>query len=64
MQALWKAIVGEGNRALTVIGLGAVLAAVGTFLQTGELDLTTLGVGLSGLVGVFARGGGTGSDAP
>ena len=64
MQALWTAIVGEGNRKTTIVGIGALLCGVGSFLQSGELDLTTLGVGFAALVGLFSRGGGTGSDAP
>ncbi len=64
METIWKAIIGKGNRAVTIMGIGALLCALGKFLQTGELDTETLGVGFAGLVGLFARGGGTGSDAP
>ena len=63
MQAFWKSMVGTGNRKTTVVGVGAILAAIGMFLQTGELNVEQFGIGLSGLVGLFARGGGTGSDA-
>ncbi len=64
MQALWKAIVGEGNRKTTIVGVGAILCAVGAFLQSGELNLELLALGLAGLGSMFARGGGTGSDSP
>ena len=64
MQALWKAITGSGNRAVTVMGVGAVICAFGKFLMSGEIDMETLGIGFGGLIGLLARGGGTGSDAP
>ena len=64
MQSIWKAIVGTGNRAVTIMGIGAILCGLGKWLQTGELDLETLGVGFAGIIGLLARGGGTGSDTP
>jgi hypothetical protein len=64
MLKLWQAMVGEGNRKTTFMGIGALLCGLGTFFQTGELDFVTLGLGFTALVGLFARGGGTGSDTP
>ncbi len=64
MEAIRQAILGKGNRATSILGIAAIFVALGNFLLTGELDTTSLGVGFSGLIGLFARGGGTGSDKP
>ncbi len=60
MQGLWKAMVGEGSRKMTILGIGAILGVVATFIQTGELNLELLVLSVMGLVG---RDGGNGSAA-
>lgn len=64
MKELWKAVFGSGNRMTTAAGIGAVAASIGGWLQSGEFDANTFGIGMAGLVGLLSRGGGTGSDAP
>ncbi len=66
MAAFLKAIFGKGNRSTSVMGAGAVLTLLGTFLMTGEVNKEALGVATAFVAGGLglARGGGTGSDTP
>ena len=60
MQSLWKAMIGEGGRKMTILGIGAILGVVATFMQTGELNVELLILSVMGLMG---RDGGNGSDS-
>lgn len=55
MQALWKNIVGD--KLTTFAGIGAILSAIGLFLQTGELNINQIGMAFAGLVGLGSTGG-------
>jgi hypothetical protein len=68
MKALRQAILGEGNRANTIMGICAVAGGILLWLSTGELNtesiITGAGMVAAGLGLGFSRGGGTGSDTP
>jgi hypothetical protein len=64
MDKLRKAILGTGNRSLSIIGACLLIGGITHWLATGEFDMEAMMAAGAGLIGMLARGGGTGSDAP